>query len=82
MKSPAQSAAHSAGELLDEFVRGDTDRLADHDELDHIEPPLSALVLGDEGLRPAQALGELRLRQLGLHSHIAHQGQEIAVEVG
>lgn len=82
MKGPAHSTVHSAGELFDEFVRGDADRLADHDELDHIEPPLPALVLGDEGLRPAQALGELRLRQLGLHADITHQGQEIAVEVG
>lgn len=82
MKGPAQSIVHSAGELLDEFVRGNTDRLADHDEFDHIEPALPALVLGDEGLRPAQALGELRLRQPGLNADIAHQGQEIAVEVG
>lgn len=82
MKGPTPSIVHSAGELFDEFVGGDTDCLANDDELDHIEPPLPAFVLGDKGLRPAQALGELRLRQLGLHAHITHQGQEIAVEVG
>lgn len=78
MNGPTESAC----QLLDEFVRGDTDRMADDDELDHIEPPLPAFVLRNEGLRPAQTLSELRLRQLGLHAHIAHQGQEIAVEVG
>jgi hypothetical protein len=29
----------------------------DHDELDHIEPALAALILGDERLRLAETLG-------------------------
>ena len=76
-----RASGSSAGKLLDQLFWGHTNGLADHDELDHIQAPLPTLVLGDEGLRPAQALGKLRLGQLGRDAHIAHQGQEVAVEV-
>lgn len=77
-----KASVSSAGKLLEQLCGGHTNGLTDHDELDHVQTPLPTLVLGDEGLRPAQALGELRLGQLSRDTHIAHQGQEIAVEVG
>ncbi len=38
------------------------------DELDHVEPALTALVLGNERLRPTEPLGDLNLGQPGLLS--------------
>jgi len=37
----------------------------DFDELDDVEPPFAALVLGDERLRPLQSGGDLGLGQAG-----------------
>jgi hypothetical protein len=40
----------------------------DLQELDHIEPTLATLVLGNEGLRPTELIGDILLGETGLLS--------------
>lgn len=45
----------------------------DVDELDHVEPPLAALIFCDEGLRPAKLLGDIGLREIPRPAQIYEQ---------
>jgi hypothetical protein len=47
--------------LTHEIARVDAERSGDLEDLDEVETPLPALVLRDEGLRPAEDVGELGL---------------------
>lgn len=47
--------------LTHEIARVDTEGGGDLENLDEVEPPLPALVLRDEGLRPSEDVGELGL---------------------
>ena len=49
----------------DNVPGADADPVRHLQELDDVEPPLAALVLGNKGLRPAQSLGQLDLGQAG-----------------
>ena len=54
----------SAGRTLqlgDETADVDPERRGDLEDLDEVEPPLAALVLRDEGLRPSENERELSL---------------------
>ena len=56
-----------APQLRHEIAHIDPQNLGDLEDLDEVEPPLPAFVLGDERLRPPESLGELDLSQaLGL----------------
>ena len=54
------------GELADELGRVEPDGLGDLDELDDVEPSLSALVLCDERLGPFEPVGHLLLLEVRL----------------
>jgi len=47
------------------------------DELDDTEPALAALVLGNERLRLAHALGDLRLGQMAAFAQVPQQGAQL-----
>jgi hypothetical protein len=47
--------------LAHEIARVDMERRGNLEDLDEVEPPLTALVLRDEGLRPSEDVGELDL---------------------
>ncbi len=47
-------------------VRIDAEHLRDFDQLDDIEPPLTAFVFGNERLRPAELVGDLLLGEAGV----------------
>jgi len=47
--------------FTNEIAGVDTERGGDLEDLDEVEAPLPALVLRDEGLRPSEHVGELRL---------------------
>lgn len=55
-------------QLAKQPLRFAFDRAHDSDELQDIEPTLTTLVFGDEGLWPAEALSDLSLGQLGSFS--------------
>ena len=48
--------------FTNEIAGVDTERRGDLEDLDEVEPPLTALVLRDEGLRPSELGSELGLR--------------------
>ncbi len=55
----------SAAKIVDHRPRLNLQGFSDIDELDDIEPTFPTLVLADEGLRTAQLLCQIDLRQLG-----------------
>lgn len=67
-------------ELLQQLRRRNVHRPANLDEFRHIQPPLAALVFGDERLRSPQPPGQLDLRQPGLIARFAHQAKKLPVQ--
>lgn len=55
------------------------DGIENVEELQHVEPALAAFDLGDKGLRPLQALGEVVLGEAGFPARLAHDGAERAL---
>jgi len=63
-------------ELCQYIPGGNAEGGDDIDELDNIDPPLSGLILGDEGLRLAEHRREVGLRQVLLFADAHEQGLE------
>ena len=60
---PPAVQGRAAGELCEEFLGVNPQGMGDLDELQHVDPALAGLDVGDPGLRALQARGELALRE-------------------
>jgi len=63
LSAPPTSVSSSVQQVSQKIARVGFERLGDIDEFDDVEPPLTSLVLCNEGLRTLEPAGDLRLRQ-------------------
>ena len=57
-------APSTAQKIIQQFAGVRLKRFRDLDEFDDIQTALAALIFGDEGLRPAESLGNIGLGEL------------------
>jgi hypothetical protein len=74
----AFSGALPATKSRNSFM-GSAPRLGYSDKFDHIDPPLAALIFGDEGLRPAEFLRQSLLTEAGGMSHCDKGGNKSGI---
>lgn len=78
-RGPAASGATLADQVAQHGNTVAAQRLAHLDELDYIEAAFSAFDLGDEALRPRQALRQVNLGQGGVLARLHQQHQQATV---